>query len=185
MSSYPDPHRPSIPPSAASGQLRRMSNFTHGHASSTQRRHLRTSQHLRTSNARLYFPNRFLSRPHTPSPRPLSSGATSSLCSSQPESAFRLTFHSVRLTTDPCMLDSAAVLTLIDAVGATVPPHSTFDGCLRWNGCASLLSPRSRSPSTGLQKHQRRHRGTPSPVLSASDIEPPVHIPFALGLERD
>ncbi|KAF6755548.1 hypothetical protein DFP72DRAFT_1169451 [Ephemerocybe angulata] len=61
MSSSPEPHRPApISPSATTDQLRHMSSSL---ASPTQRPHRRTSQHLRTSDARLGSPSSIPSSP--------------------------------------------------------------------------------------------------------------------------
>ncbi|KAF6755570.1 hypothetical protein DFP72DRAFT_1008603 [Ephemerocybe angulata] len=60
-SSSPEPHRPApISPSATTDQLRHMSSSL---ASPTQRPHRRTSQHLRTSDARLGSPSSIPSSP--------------------------------------------------------------------------------------------------------------------------
>ncbi|KAF6748757.1 hypothetical protein DFP72DRAFT_553565 [Ephemerocybe angulata] len=150
-----------------------MPNSTHGRASSTHRKHRWTAQHLRTSNARLYYPNSIPSPPtYTASPRPRSSGATSRLCSSHPESAFRRTYpHPGRHAMEPCVLHNAeAMLTFIDADVALVAPLRRAQLILRSRSPSTRSTECYRSRPTRISSHRPQHQRTPSPVLSASAI---------------
>ncbi|KAF5313624.1 hypothetical protein D9611_010065 [Ephemerocybe angulata] len=165
MSSSPEPHRHAngpaaapISPSATTDQLRHMSSSL---ASPTQRPHRRTSQHLRTSDARLGSPSSIPSSPtsiHSSSSAIFERDIEPLLLPPSPPHPNRLLdphrIPRARATEQlessvPSVLDSAAAaLTLTDtdvAVLAPLSPASLFDG--RASGFASPLSLRSRSPS--------------------------------------
>ncbi|KAF5313726.1 hypothetical protein D9611_010070 [Ephemerocybe angulata] len=155
MSSSPEPHHPApISPSATTDQLR--SSL----ASPTQRPHRRTSQLLRTSDARLGSPSSIPSSPtsiHSSSSAIFERDIEPLLLPPSPPNPNRpLDPHRIpraRATEQlessvPSVLDSAAAALTSDteiAVLAPLSPASLFDG--RASGFASPLSFRSRSPS--------------------------------------